>query len=149
MRAVVQRVKEAKVSVDNRVIGEINAGLLVFLGVGEDDSKSDVDYLVKKIVNLRVFEDVDGKMNLSAKNTDKELLVVSQFTLYGDCRQGRRPNFFAAASPEWAEKLYEYFILRVQKTGLKVESGQFQAMMNVALVNDGPVTLLLDSNKQF
>ncbi|MTI61328.1 MAG: D-tyrosyl-tRNA(Tyr) deacylase [Firmicutes bacterium] len=149
MRAVIQRVKKAKVSVDNTIIGKINAGLLVFLGVGEGDSRDDVDYLVKKIVNLRVFEDVDGKMNLSAKDTDKELLVVSQFTLYGDCRQGRRPSFFAAASPEQAEKLYEYFILRVQETGLKVERGQFQAMMDVALVNDGPVTLLFDSNKQF
>lgn len=149
MRVVIQRVKEAKVTVDNTIIGEINAGLLVFLGVGEGDSKDDVDYLVKKITNLRVFEDVAGKMNLSAKDTNKELLIVSQFTLYGDCRQGRRPSFFAAASPEQAEKLYEYFVLRVQETGLKVESGQFQAMMDVALVNDGPVTLLLDSNKQF
>ncbi|QTL98009.1 D-tyrosyl-tRNA(Tyr) deacylase [Iocasia frigidifontis] len=149
MRAVIQRVKEAKVSVDNTIIGKINTGLLVFLGVGEGDNKEDVDYLVKKIINLRVFEDVDGKMNLSAKDTNKELLVVSQFTLYGDCRQGRRPSFFTAASPKQAKKLYEYFVLRVQETGLKVESGQFQAMMDVALVNDGPVTLLLDSNKQF
>lgn len=149
MRAVVQRVKKASVKIKSEIKGEIGEGLLVFLGVGTSDTEADVNYLVEKIINLRIFEDDNGKMNFSALKTEKELLVVSQFTLLGDCRKGRRPNFSAAASPEKAERLYNCFLSTAEKTGLKVESGQFQAMMDVELVNDGPVTLLLDSNKEF
>lgn len=149
MRAVVQRVKNAAVKVDSVIKGKIGEGLLVFLGVGSTDTEEDAQYLVKKIVNLRMFEDDNGKLNLSALETGKELLIVSQFTLFGDCRKGRRPNFTAAAAPDKAEKLYQYFFSTAERTGLKVESGQFQAMMDVELVNDGPVTLLLDSNKEF
>lgn len=149
MRAVVQRVKKASVKVDSVIKGKIGAGLLVFLGVGSTDTEVDAQYLVEKIVNLRIFEDDNGKLNLSALETGKEILIVSQFTLFGDCRKGRRPNFTAAAAPDKAEKLYQYFLSTAERTGLKVESGQFQAMMDVELVNDGPVTLLLDSNKEF
>ncbi|MDI3547677.1 MAG: D-aminoacyl-tRNA deacylase [Halanaerobiales bacterium] len=149
MRAVVQRVKETKVSVNQEIKGKIGQGLLVFLGVGEGDTESDADYLADKIVNLRIFEDEEGKMNLSLFDLEGEILVVSQFTLYGDCRKGRRPSFFAAARPEKAEELYRYFINQVAGTGLKVETGEFQAMMDVELINDGPVTLLLDSEKNF
>jgi len=149
MRAVVQRVSEARVKVGNQLKGEIDTGLLVFLGVAQDDQQGDADYLAEKIVNLRIFEDEEGKMNLSALDLGKEILVVSQFTLYGDCRNGRRPSFFEAAPPEMADELYRYFVEQVNKTGLKVETGQFQAMMDVELVNDGPVTLLLDSRKVF
>lgn len=149
MRAVVQRVKKASVSVAGSIEGKINKGLLVFLGVGEEDSESDADYLADKITNLRIFEDDHEKMNLSASDLELEMLVVSQFTLYGDCRKGRRPNFFAAAEPNRADELYQYFVKRVKETDLKVETGIFQAMMDVELVNDGPVTLLLDSSKEF
>ncbi len=149
MRAVVQRVKEAEVTVEAEITGKIEAGLLVFLGVGREDSEEDADYLADKIVNLRIFEDEEGKLNLSALDLEKELLVVSQFTLFGDCRKGRRPSFFDAAPPDEAESLYEYFVEKVKGTGLKTATGKFQAMMDVKLVNDGPVTLLLESNKLF
>ncbi len=149
MRAVVQRVKNAKVEVDTEITGEINSGLLVFLGIGKEDDQDDVDYMLKKIINLRIFEDEEDKLNLSALDLNKDLLVVSQFTLFGDCRQGRRPSFFEAAPPEEAEKLYDHFIEKAKKSELKIETGTFQAMMNVKSVNDGPVTILLDSKKKF
>ncbi len=149
MRAVVQRVSEARVLVDKEVVGAINSGLCVFLGVGEGDSREDADYLADKITNLRVFADEEGKMNLSALDLDKELLIVSQFTLYGDCRQGRRPGYSQAASPQRAEELYDYFLEKLKDYNLPLASGQFKAMMDVDLINDGPVTLLLDSQKNF
>lgn len=149
MRAVVQRVSEAKVLVDDEVVGTIDSGLCVFLGVGKKDSREDADYLADKIVNLRIFADEEGKMNLSALDLDKELLIVSQFTLYGDCRQGRRPGYGKAASPQRAEELYEYFLDKLKEYNLPLASGEFKAMMDVDLINDGPVTLLLDSKKNF
>ncbi|MGM0413548.1 MAG: D-aminoacyl-tRNA deacylase [Bacillota bacterium] len=149
MRAVIQRVLEAEVKVDNKVIGSINKGLCVLLGVGKEDTKEDADYLVDKMINLRVFDDEDGKMNLSAKDLNREIMVVSQFTLYGDCRSGRRPGYTEAASPGKAEELYDYFIDKVKETELKSEHGEFKAYMNLSLNNDGPVTLLVDSKKEF
>ena len=149
MRAVVQRVKESKVKVDDEVIGSIEEGLLIFLGIGNEDSMEDIDYLIDKIVNLRIFEDVEGKMNLSALDLEKDIMVVSQFTLYGDCRKGRRPSFFDAAPPDKAERLYDVFVNKINNYDLKIATGEFQAMMDIDLVNDGPVTLLLDSNKEF
>ena len=149
MRAVVQRVKRASVRVDDEIVGSIKDGRLVFLGVAGGDTRADADYLVEKIVNLRIFEDAEGKMNLSALDLDKEVLLVSQFTLLGDCRKGRRPNFTAAASPEAANELYLYCLEALEKTGLQIASGEFQAMMEVELINDGPVTILLDSKKGF
>ncbi|MBO8139698.1 MAG: D-tyrosyl-tRNA(Tyr) deacylase [Thermosipho sp. (in: Bacteria)] len=149
MRAVVQRVSEASVEVDNKIIGKINNGLLVLLGVGKDDSEEDIKYLAEKIIHLRIFDDKDGKMNLSLLDVNGELLIVSQFTLYGDCRRGRRPSYSESAPPEKAEKLYNLFVDFSKKSGLKVETGRFGAYMKVSLVNDGPVTLLLDSKKVF
>jgi len=149
LRAIVQRVSEARVKVDDRVVGEISKGFLVFLGVGRQDSESDVSYLADKIVNLRVFEDDNQKMNLSLLDIKGDLLVVSQFTLYGDCRKGRRPNFMMAAEPEKAIRLYELFIEKCKKYNIRVESGVFQAMMKVEICNDGPVTILIDSKKDF
>ncbi len=149
MRAIIQRVKEARVMVDKKIIGEVNSGILIFLGIGNNDSEVDIEYLIEKIINLRIFEDEDEKMNLSALDLGKELLIVSQFTLYGDCRKGRRPSFSAAAPPDRAIDLYNIFIEKAAQTGLKTASGQFQAMMEVELLNDGPVTLLLDSKKEF
>jgi D-tyrosyl-tRNA(Tyr) deacylase len=149
MRAVVQRVSRAKVTVDLEVTGEIGRGLLVLLGVAGRDSEIDADYLVEKIENLRIFEDPDHKMNLSLLDVEGEMLVVSQFTLYGDTRRGRRPSFIDAAPPDKADRLYRYFVERSRDRIKKVETGRFQAMMDVELVNDGPVTIILDSEKTF
>jgi D-tyrosyl-tRNA(Tyr) deacylase len=149
MRAVVQRVSRCRVTVEGNVTGEIGAGLLVLLGVSKTDAETAADYLVEKIVGLRIFEDAEGKMNLSVQEAGGAVLVVSQFTLYGDVRRGRRPSFDAAARPEEARRLYEYFVARIRAAGLRCETGQFQAMMEVELVNSGPVTILLDSEKQF
>lgn len=149
MRAVVQRVSRAKVTVDGDITGEIGQGLLVLLGVSGRDTESDADYLVEKISNLRIFEDADDKMNLSLLDIKGELLVVSQFTLYGDTRRGRRPSFIDAAPPVEANRLYEYFVERSRQHVARVETGRFQAMMDVELVNDGPVTIMLDSEKTF
>lgn len=149
MRAVVQRVKSASVTVDGKRISEIRRGLLIFLGVAEEDSSADVDYLTNKIANLRIFEDDQSRMNKSLLDVRGEALVVSQFTLYGDCRKGRRPSFVAAARPEKADALYQEFMEAVEKMGVPVKAGVFQAMMDVELINDGPVTILLDSSKLF
>lgn len=149
MRAVVQRVTRATVSVDGKAVGEIGRGMLVLLGVGTDDSEADANYLADKIAGLRIFDDEQGKMNLSAEQASVSVLVVSQFTLYGDVRRGKRPSFDAAAPPEKARALYEYFVGRIRQAGLVCETGQFQADMQVELVNDGPVTILLDSLKNF
>jgi len=149
MRAVVQRVTEARVEVDGRPVGEINAGLLVLLGVARDDSREDAQYLVDKIAHLRVFSDNEGKMNRSVMDTGGAVLVVSQFTLYGDVRRGRRPSYTDAAQPERANDLYEHFVEQLRLSGVPVETGVFQAMMKVRLTNDGPVTILLDSRRQF
>ena len=147
MRAVVQRVSRAKVSVDGLVTGEIGNGLLVLLGVSVDDVERDADYLIEKIVGLRIFDDKDSRMNLSLVDSGGGLLVVSQFTLYGDTRRGRRPSFIAAAKGDYAVALYEYFIAKSREAVAKVETGIFGAMMDVELVNDGPVTIILDSEK--
>lgn len=149
MRAVVQRVSRAKVSVNGETVGEIATGILLFLGVSSDDSEKDADYLLEKTLNLRIFEDSADKMNLSLLDISGALLLVSQFTLYGDARKGRRPSFIKAAPPEQANSLYEYFVSAARKQIEKVETGTFQAMMDVELVNDGPVTILLDSKKSF
>ena len=149
MRAVVQRVSEAKVTVENVVAGEIKGGLLVLLGVSAEDTQKDGLYLLEKVLNLRIFEDAAGKMNLSLLDTKGDLLVVSQFTLYGDARRGRRPSFIEAAPPEKAQRLYEFFVAEARRQIPRVETGVFQAMMDVSLVNAGPVTILLDSNKNF
>lgn len=145
MKALIQRVKNASVRVKKKEIGKINEGILVFLGIGENDNKEDADYLVEKIINLRIFDDSNGKMNLSALNENKDILVVSQFTLYGDCTKGRRPSFNEAASPAKAENLYNYFVNEISKTNLNIETGEFKAMMDVNLINDGPVTFMLKS----
>lgn len=149
MRAVVQRVAEAAVRVEGTVVGEIGPGLLVLLGVGHDDGPADADYLADKVLNLRIFPDDAGQMNLSVLDTRGDLLAVSQFTLYGDTRRGRRPGYSAAAPPEDANRLYRAFVDRLRSSGLRVEEGVFRAMMDVSLVNRGPVTLLLDSQKLF
>ncbi|QTA38744.1 D-tyrosyl-tRNA(Tyr) deacylase [Thermosipho ferrireducens] len=149
MRAVIQRVKKASVEIDGKVVGSINKGLVVLLGVGKDDTDSDMNYLAEKIVNLRIFDDSEGKMNLSLKDVGGEMLIVSQFTLYGDCRRGRRPSYSNSAPPDYAKKMYEMFIDKIRKMGLKVETGVFGEYMQVSLINDGPVTLLLDSKKVF
>ena len=149
MRAVVQRVASASVKVEDEVVGQIERGFLVLLGVGTDDSDADAVTLAEKIAGLRVFEDDDRKMNLALNDVDGQMLVVSQFTLFGDCRKGRRPSFVDAARPEQAERLYESFVAEVRGRGIHVETGRFQTHMDVRLVNDGPVTLLLDSRKTF
>ncbi|WFD09254.1 D-aminoacyl-tRNA deacylase [Tepidibacter hydrothermalis] len=149
MRAVVQRVSNSSVTVDQNVVGKIDKGIMVLLGVNDEDKSKDVEYLVDKIVNLRIFEDENEKMNLSLLDIKGDLLVVSQFTLYGDCRKGRRPNFTDAAKPDIAIPLYEEFIDKAKKYGIKVETGKFGAHMNVDIMNDGPVTLLIDSKKNF
>lgn len=145
MIAVVQRVKNASVSVAGEVVGQIGAGLLVLLGVAEADQEPDISYMADKIVNLRIFADDAGKMNRSLADTGGQMLVVSQFTLLGDCRKGRRPSFVRAASPEKADAFYRRFVQEVRGKGISPETGQFQAMMDVALVNDGPVTLVVES----
>jgi len=149
MRAVVQRVSRAKVTINDWVSGEIGLGLLVLLGVGQQDAENDASYLAEKIVGLRIFEDSDGKMNRSVQDVSGSVLVVSQFTLYGDVRRGKRPSFDAAALPGEARRLYEFFVDRVRAAGLRCETGRFQEMMQVELVNEGPVTILLDSAKAF
>ena len=149
MRAVVQRVTRAKVTVTNEIAGEIKQGLVVLLGVASDDSEVDADYLAAKVVALRIFDDEAGKMNRSVKDIDGGVLVVSQFTLYGDVRRGLRPSWIEAAAPEVAKPLYEYFIAQVGKLIDEVANGSFRSLMQVELVNDGPVTILLDSRKQF
>ncbi|MCW5958662.1 MAG: D-tyrosyl-tRNA(Tyr) deacylase [Pyrinomonadaceae bacterium] len=149
MRAVIQRVSRAKVTVSGNVSGEIGAGILLLLGISRSDGQREADQMLEKVLNLRIFEDPDEKMNLSLLDIGGELLVVSQFTLYGDARKGRRPSFIEAAPPAEANLLYEYFVSEAGKRVSKVETGVFQAMMDVELVNDGPVTILLDSEKQF
>jgi D-aminoacyl-tRNA deacylase len=152
MRAVVQRVSRAKVTINDRTnngwtSGEIGLGLLVLLGVGHQDTEADASYLAEKVAGLRIFEDVDGKMNRSLQDVGGSVLAVSQFTLYGDVRRGKRPSFDAAAPPEHARRLYEFFVERIRASDLRCETGRFQAMMQVELVNEGPVTILLDSSK--
>ncbi|EGW40378.1 D-aminoacyl-tRNA deacylase [Desulfosporosinus sp. OT] len=149
MRSVVQRVKSASVSVNGARVGEISAGLLILLGVGQEDGESDINWMVDKLVGLRIFEDQEGKMNRSVQDVSGEILMVSQFTLYGDCRSGKRPSFTTAAAPEQAKALYERTVEKIRSHGLKVETGIFQAQMDVELINDGPVTLLIDSEKKF
>lgn len=149
MRAVVQRVTKASVSVDDTIIGSIEKGLVVLLGVGKEDTEKDMVYLADKIMNLRVFEDSNGKMNMSLLDEGGELLIVSQFTLYGDCRKGKRPGYDKAARPDVAEQIYNKFTEYCKNFDIKVQTGKFQAMMMVEIHNDGPVTLLLDSSKDF
>lgn len=149
MRAVIQRVSRASVTVDSDITGQIGAGLLVLLGLHRDDGEQEIRWMVEKISNLRIFEDEDGKMNRSLFDTGGEMLVVSQFTLYGDCRKGRRPGYSTAAPPDKAESLYLQFVKEVTEQNIPVSCGRFQAHMDVELVNDGPVTLLLDSSKTF
>jgi D-tyrosyl-tRNA(Tyr) deacylase len=149
VRLVVQRVRQAAVRIRGETVGEIGPGLLIFLGVGRDDTEADVGYLAEKILHLRIFSDERSLFNRSVLDVQGSLLVVSQFTLFGDCRKGRRPSFSHSAAPEKAEPLYELFIGKIQAAGLPVASGRFQEMMEVSLINDGPVTLLLDSRKNF
>jgi len=149
MRAVVQRVSRAQVSINGEITGKIGRGLVVLLGVATTDNEADAEYLANKIAGLRIFEDKDGKMNLSVVEVGGAVLAVSQFTLFGDTRGGRRPSFIAAARPEQARKLYEHFIARIRAIGLVCETGRFHEMMQVELVNNGPVTILLDSTKLF
>lgn len=149
MRAVVQRVSRAKVTVGDEVTGEIQTGFLVLLGVADGDTEVDVDYLAQKVIGLRVFEDDDDRMNLGLLEVGGAMLVVSQFTLLGDCRKGRRPSFIAAARPEIADQLYQKFVAKVREQGVPVATGRFQTEMSVELVNEGPVTLLLESRKEF
>ena len=149
MRAVVQRVNSSHVAVDGKIVGKIGKGLMVLVGITKEDDRADIEYLKDKIVNLRIFEDIEGKMNLSLLDVKGEMLIVSQFTLYGDCRKGRRPNFMQALSGEQAESLYEEFVMECKKEELKVETGMFGADMQVLIENDGPVTILIDSIMNF
>jgi len=149
MRCVIQRVSRAKVTVDDRVIGKINLGILALIGIGLEDDQKDVLWLADKILGLRIFEDEEGKMNLSLNEVNGELLLVSQFTLFGDCRKGKRPSFSDAAPPHMAKELFEELVRTLRDSGIKVETGEFQANMDVALINQGPVTILLDSKKNF
>lgn len=149
MRAIVQRVKSANVQIDGQLVAEIESGLLIFLGISVDDQQSDIDYLIRKIANLRIFRDDDLRMNKSLLDVGGHALVVSQFTLYGDCRKGRRPNFSQAAKPEKAHQLYQVFVNQLLQLGVDVKTGVFQATMEVELTNDGPITILLDSKKLF
>jgi D-tyrosyl-tRNA(Tyr) deacylase len=145
MRAVIQRVTEARVSVRDEIVSSIGPGLCILLGIGVNDGEKDAEFLASKISSLRIFEDEQGKMNRAVRDINGELLVVSQFTLYGECRKGNRPSFSAAAAPEPAKRLYDDFVQRLRQTGLKVATGEFRATMKVALVNDGPVTLILET----
>ena len=145
MKLVIQRVKEAKVDVQSEPVGQIGKGALIFLGISREDNEQEADYLVNKIAQLRMFEDAQGKMNLSAVDQEAAFLIVSQFTLYGNCDKGRRPSFDKAAEPQKAEELYNYFVDQLRQKDLKVETGQFKAMMDVSLINDGPVTFILES----
>jgi D-tyrosyl-tRNA(Tyr) deacylase len=147
MRVVIQRVKEAQVKVDGKLIGQIAQGMLVFLGIARDDTQASADYLIKKITELRIFEDAQGKMNVSAQEVAGQFLVVSQFTLYGNCDKGRRPSFDEAADPVQGEELYNYFVTQLKATKAKVDTGQFRATMDVSLINDGPVTFIIDSKQ--
>lgn len=147
MRAVIQRVASANVRVNNEKIGEIGKGLLVFLGVEKGDQRSDADYLLEKILNLRIFEDREGRMNIPLLDTGGGILVISQFTLLADCRKGRRPSFAGAEDPGPAKELYEYFISRAEEQVARVQSGEFQAMMKIESINDGPVTIIIDSKR--
>lgn len=149
MRAVIQRVSKASVKISDKIAGQINQGLVVLAAIGEDDSEQDISYLAEKTANLRIFEDESGKMNKSTLDVKGEILAVSNFTLYGDVRKGRRPDFTSAAKPDKAKSLFDKFVELLKGHGLKVECGEFQAMMDVELVNDGPVTILLDSKKGF
>jgi D-aminoacyl-tRNA deacylase len=149
MRAVVQRVSKASVSVESAVVGAIGQGMLVLLAVGKNDTSAAADYVIEKLLGLRIFEDSEGKMNLSLRETGGAVLLVSQFTLFGDVRRGKRPSFDEAARPEQARDLYEYVVAQIRAQGVECSSGEFQAMMQVSLVNDGPVTILLDSEKTF
>ncbi len=149
MRAVVQRVHQASVSVDDEVVGRIHRGILLFLGIHKNDGEKELGWMLEKVLHLRIFEDEQNKMNLSLVDICGEILIVSQFTLYGDCRKGRRPGFSDAAPAEKANQLYEQFVAAVRQRGLTAATGTFQAMMDVSLINDGPVTLLLDSAKTF
>lgn len=149
MRAVVQRVSKASVSVNEREVGKIEVGLLVLIGVSTGDTESDAEYLVDKIAGLRIFEDDDGKMNRCVLDAGGAVLAISQFTLYGDVRRGKRPSFDGAARPDRARELYEYFVAQIRQRNLRCETGQFQATMSVSLINEGPVTILLDSSKLF
>ncbi len=149
MRAVVQRVKNSRVVVNEREVGATGRGLVLLLGVEKGDQSGDIDFMVDKVINLRIFPDEEDRMNLSLQDIKGEILVVSQFTLLGDCRKGRRPSFFTAAPPEQAQDYYERFVQKVQGRGITVATGEFQAMMEVQINNDGPVTLLLDSKKNF
>ena len=149
MRAVIQRVNEARVVVEDEAVGEIGGGLLVLLGVGQDDAEADADYLAQKVVGLRIFPDAEGKMNRSVLDVTGGVMVISQFTLYGDVRRGKRPSFTRAAPPDRADALYEHFASCLRQEGVPVATGRFGAMMQVELVNDGPVTILLDSERRF
>lgn len=149
MRAILQRVTNAEVKVDGEIIGSIGNGILIFLGVSDDDTEKDLQYIADKMINLRIFEDENGKMNLSVHDIQGELLIVSQFTLYGDCRKGRRPSFDKAGKPDFANEMYEKFIKYCSDSGLKTEHGEFGADMKVSLLNDGPVTIMLDSTKLY
>ena len=149
MRTVIQRVSRAQVSIENTIVGSIGRGLVVFVGIAAEDSKKDLRWIAEKIVNLRIFEDDAGKMNTSLTDIEGEVLIISQFTLYGDCRKGRRPGFSGAAPPLIAEPYYQQFVEEVRSKGVQVATGTFQADMQVELINDGPVTLLLDSEKKF
>lgn len=149
MRIVLQRVKSASVSINGEISGTISGGMVVFLGISKTDTTKDLHWMVEKVINLRIFDDQNGKMNMSLADISGEMLIISQFTLYGDCRKGRRPGFSAAAPPELAQPLYEEFVKEVKNRQIKVASGTFQAEMEIQLVNQGPVTLLLDSEKKY
>jgi D-tyrosyl-tRNA(Tyr) deacylase len=144
MKLVIQRVKEASASINGKIIGKINKGFLVLLGISQEDTEEKIDWLVKKLINLRIMADKDGKMNLKLADVGGEILVVSQFTLFADCKKGNRPSFIAAASPEKAEKLYNLFIKKLKEEKAKIKTGEFGAMMQISLINDGPVTIILE-----